>query len=1290
MTHATVNCPPADYALYLAYRLPKKDRLRRIALSKPRRNDIFIAYAPADGSFVRPIDEALREQGLDPWIDYDDILAGLDYDAQFRQGIRGADVFVLVSTTNTFSHKRVATGLKLAQHLNKLVLIVARQPTLPDKSQGSLLLEAEPSLDWLEVKGHTGEDTFNELAQTIIHIQSYVRLQARAVRWDQQHRSEKALLSKEDLEAVRKRIRWIEKHSLDRHFHFTALQKDFLQAIDLHLRSQKRLAYARQIYPEVFISYSSRDREFVKELVAALKAHQWNVWVDWENIPVATRWQDEVREGIRVAHTLIFVISQASVLSENCQLELNIAQQHNKRIIPVVCKEDYREAPVKEVYRKIGLSSIIHVSYTKNTPEVALGELLGALSMNLEDTRIYNRLLNKASEWADHDRSEQHLLPLQELTTFEQWQRQRELDDAQDQREIQPLLPLQKEYLRSSRNCVASRRRKQFLGMTSLTTLIGVFSVLLTIATVGEIRALVASLEDRRELDALITALRAGKRLKRNHLLVGLARPTLRPQATTALHAATLGLREMNRLTGHQEDIFDIAFSPDGQQIASVGADLSLKLWNVSDSQLVEDVSGSHAGKVVSVDYSSDGMLLATGSYDGHVKLWTTDGKLVERLSEPHDDPVLQVSFSPGGQYLASNSFDGKVHLWNRGNEFATPIVLDHGSPVYDVAFSRYGNTLVSGDEKGQVKLWNRQGELIDETQYGSSVYDVEFSPNGREVAIAGVDGTVMLWTPKTENTEGKTEVIGRHEDTIYQLAFNATGETLASASGDSTVKLWSLVPGKEKTVYTLRGHQQAVYRVEFSPDDRIVATAGADNSVRLWLRETGTALEVLEGHEDEVLKIAFSPRTFHNHTLEHNPSEQSAAQSFNTKAVAMLASSSKDGEIRLWNIDDRIIPLPHDNRVFDVAFRPDGKVIASGGVHNIRLWRPDTKLRSHISAGNEGEVLSITYHPNGKFLAAGLDNNHFKIWKPDITTEDAIIEPVHAHRSDTVLMPGIHTIQFTPDGNWLITGGADQTIKLWDFSAVLQEAQSLRYTLAMAGEVTDMALNKVGNRLLASSRGLRGEAKLWRLSPTGKTAPELIATLDETAGGHPGDVLTVAFNPVTDGIATGGNDGQIKLWTSEGTFITNLWPPTDAVTDLSFSPDGWFLASASADGSIYLWTAEGELISILSRHNREISGLAFSPQGSHLLASASFDNQVLLWRLWNRPLSTSRERPHQSDILNALLNMGCESASTYLKNHAQVPSSLQRLDVKQEEMLSDVREIKRFCEHHQQSHTGS
>ncbi|WP_375505523.1 WD40 repeat domain-containing protein [uncultured Nostoc sp.] len=166
-----------------------------------------------------------------------------------------------------------------------------------------------------------------------------------------------------------------------------------------------------------------------------------------------------------------------------------------------------------------------------------------------------------------------------------------------------------------------------------------------------------------------------------------------------------------------------------------------------------------------SVSFSPDGQTIASGSWDGTIKLWKKDGTLITTLSDTtqSDDGLLsenalvsRVSFSPDGQMIASIArFDKTVKLWKRDG---TPIktLRGHKGTLFSVSFSPDGQTFASGDGFGNIKLWKRDGTPIKTLRaHNDAVWSISFSPDGQTFASASGDKTIKLW--KKDGTPIKT-----------------------------------------------------------------------------------------------------------------------------------------------------------------------------------------------------------------------------------------------------------------------------------------------------------------------------------------------------------------------------------------------------------------------------------------------------------------------------------------------------------------------------------------------------
>ncbi len=282
---------------------------------------------------------------------------------------------------------------------------------------------------------------------------------------------------------------------------------------------------------------------------------------------------------------------------------------------------------------------------------------------------------------------------------------------------------------------------------------------------------------------------------------------------------------------GHEEEVWGLAYSPDGRVLASSSDDWTIKLWDAATGSLFRTLEG-HGSLVSSVVFSPDGTLLASAGFDDKVMLWeVATGKRLAAL-EGHTGHLRCVAFSPDGKMLSSAGNDGTVRLWDVSTRSARGKALKaHDLMVHSVAFSPDGRFLCSGGDDRKVCVWDASsGRLLREFPSGNIIQALAFSPDGSTLAAASVDGSITLrdmvtGTPRTRLRGHSLEVLG--------LAFSPDGRTLASAGRDMTVRLWDPATGQEQL--TLKGHKHRVHAVAFSPDGSTLASGSFDGLIKLW-----------------------------------------------------------------------------------------------------------------------------------------------------------------------------------------------------------------------------------------------------------------------------------------------------------------------------------------------------------------------------------------------------------------------------------------------------------------------
>jgi WD40 repeat protein len=320
--------------------------------------------------------------------------------------------------------------------------------------------------------------------------------------------------------------------------------------------------------------------------------------------------------------------------------------------------------------------------------------------------------------------------------------------------------------------------------------------------------------------------------------------PPLSP--ITAANAAYVD--KIAELTGHGGTITGLDFSPDGLTLASSSRDGTIRLWDVY-GEAERLILAGHTDRVLDVAFSPDGSRVASASWDGTIRLWdTTTG--VEIMSLNHGAPASYVAFSPDGSRLASGGdnpdaaggLSGLAKVWDAysGGQLASIQVF---GPVSGVAFLN-ANTLVVATQGKDCSLGGGAVELYDVgsgglalTFSGSSAWinALGVAPNSGLIAGSGQtglcsgNGIVWLWY-----SNGALQATFDHggDTGVVALAFDPFGGLLASASTSGSVRLWDMSTGGQVAVLTNGSEADSV---AFSPNGVLVASGGADSTIRLW-----------------------------------------------------------------------------------------------------------------------------------------------------------------------------------------------------------------------------------------------------------------------------------------------------------------------------------------------------------------------------------------------------------------------------------------------------------------------
>ncbi|KAL4734024.1 hypothetical protein BDV11DRAFT_175153 [Aspergillus similis] len=406
---------------------------------------------------------------------------------------------------------------------------------------------------------------------------------------------------------------------------------------------------------------------------------------------------------------------------------------------------------------------------------------------------------------------------------------------------------------------------------------------------------------------------------------------------------------ELQTLEGHSDWVLSVAFSPDGRLLASGSVDRNIKLWDPATGTLKHTLEG-HSDWVQSVAFSSDGRLLASHSRDEIIKLWDPASGVLKHTLAGHSDWVQSVAFSPNGRLLASGSRAKTIKLWDPATGALKHTLEGHSDWVLSVAFSPDGRLLASGSVDRNIKLWDPASGALKHTLEGHSdwVRSVAFSPDGRLLASHSVDKTIKLWDPATGALK---HTLAGHSDWVQSIAFQPDGRLLASGSRDKTIKLWD--PATDALKHTLEGHSEWVSSVAFSPDGRLLASGSHDKTIKLWDPATGSLKQTL-GTDGPVNIIEFSwtlPQLITNlgafdigawhDSFPSNPSEIKAELSLQQSGRTRTFTPQSYGPGAAPNIKNLGPPLEHVHAESDPAtyLNPmDARYfhMRQGGIHRL------------------------------------------------------------------------------------------------------------------------------------------------------------------------------------------------------------------------------------------------------------------------------------------------------------------------------------------------------------------
>jgi eukaryotic-like serine/threonine-protein kinase len=425
------------------------------------------------------------------------------------------------------------------------------------------------------------------------------------------------------------------------------------------------------------------------------------------------------------------------------------------------------------------------------------------------------------------------------------------------------------------------------------------------------------------------------------------------------VHAWDLEEHTGRVLRGHEDGVYQGAFSADGSLLVTAGDDGTARVWDLRTDQV--QVLRGHSDDVYRVDMTADGTMVATAGVDGAVRLWKLPASRALRSASTFVESLFGLMFTPSGHLvsyqrrlgawlwdLSTNTSrhisDGLPPLaqWPQGWDglavsadgvhlaaltSAAPVLVhvptgtrhtlgEHEPGVEFRSLSFGSGVLATADSLGRVLLWDlgtREPAMFLQRE---GLSWAQMSPDGSLLAVES-ESVVQVWSVAERRLVAQMDISSMDYQlwkTLRWMMISPDNQWMALQTHDLALQLWHLPTGRARTLDTGDIHVKSVV---FAPDSSELAAATLDRIIRVW-RVVGGEPELFTSHTDLVYQLRYSPDG------------------------SLLASASHDQTVRLWDRKSgrsRVL-RGHQRGVRSLAFSPDGSVLASVSLDGvIRLW---------------------------------------------------------------------------------------------------------------------------------------------------------------------------------------------------------------------------------------------------------------------------------------------------------------------------------------------------------------
>lgn len=624
-----------------------------------------------------------------------------------------------------------------------------------------------------------------------------------------------------------------------------------------------------------------------------------------------------------------------------------------------------------------------------------------------------------------------------------------------------------------------------------------------------------------------------------------------------------------------------------GPSICSIGAGSvavsgaeNVLLWELKTGVLTGKLRDDPKAAVTALSSHIESGVIAAGYSNGSIRIWDLQSQTAMMVLQGHRSAVTTLAFCDDGTQLASGGQDTNIVIWDLVSEQGIMRLKGHRGPITGIVYNGDGSSrLISTSKDGIIKLWDLETRFAIDSHVAHKGECWALASRGDSLVTAANIPELRLWEVTGDKLMMGAAIerpSSRHRPS--SLTFNEDGSKLYCSCGD------------------------AVYR---------------------WRARTADELRRLQRRRqrDDVLPLAAEPAPIRL---------RAKISGLVTGPADYWYSSLSSNSIESWEGDERhtAIELPgHRTDVRDIALSSDDKLLATGANGSLKIW--NTRSEQCIRTFDDtGYILAVRFLPGDGLVVTGTKEGALEVW--DLAAAQKHNSVVDAHSG------GVWSLDLSADGTYLVSGGADKTVKFWNLELSEDEVpgkpgvtiKKLSLKLSKRIEFNDDVLSvklSPDGRLVAASL-LDNTVKVYYVD-TLKFFLNLY--------GHQLPALSIDISHDSKILISASADKNIKIWGLDfGDCHRSLFAHDDSILKVAFEPQSTNFFSCSKDGLVKYWDSQKFVqLQRLQAHQSEVWALAVAGDASFVV-SAGHDKTIRKWDISEEPLFVEEEQEQELEEL--------------------------------------------------------